>query len=167
MPFYFLANFNPFALEPLFNDSIRTHIFATMKSIAINNIDELNSVAEQLLAFANGEKFFIFEGEMAAGKTTLIKSLCVALGVEDVVSSPTFSIVNEYESKNGSIYHFDFYRLKTIQEAYDIGYEEYFYSGDYCLVEWPSKVEELLPEKYIRVEIEITGNTERVFTFSS
>ncbi len=135
-----------------------------MKSITIKNIDELKSVAEQLLAFANGEKFFIFEGEMAAGKTTLIKEFCSVLGAKDVVSSPTFSIVNEYE---GPIYHFDFYRLKSLQEAYDIGYEEYFYSGAYCLVEWPSKVEEVLPEKYIKVEIEIIEETERRFSFFS
>jgi len=138
-----------------------------MKSITINSTAELNAVAKELLAFAKGDKFFIFEGEMAAGKTTFIKSFCEVLEVEDVVSSPTFSIVNEYESPNGSVYHFDFYRLKNIQEAYDIGYEEYFYSGDYCLVEWPSKVEELLPEKYIKVEIEITGNEQRTFSFTS
>ena len=137
-----------------------------MKSITINSTAELNAVAKELLAFAKGDKFFIFEGEMAAGKTTFIKSFCEVLGVEDVVSSPTFSIVNEYESPNGSVYHFDFYRLKNIQEAYDIGYEEYFYSGDYCLVEWPSKVEELLPEKYIKVEIEITGDEQRTFGFT-
>lgn len=136
-----------------------------MKSITINSTAELNAVAKELLAFAKGDKFFIFEGEMAAGKTTFIKSFCEVLGVEDVVSSPTFSIVNEYESPNGSVYHFDFYRLKNIQEAYDIGYEEYFYSGNYCLVEWPSKVEELLPEKYIKVEIEITGDEQRTFSF--
>lgn len=134
-----------------------------MEAITINSPAELKSVAEQLLNFANGEKFFVFEGEMAAGKTTLIKAFCEVLGVEDVVSSPTFSIVNEYE---GPIYHFDFYRLKNIQEAYDIGYEDYFYSGEYCLVEWPTKVEELLPEKYIKVEIKITGETERLFSFS-
>jgi len=135
-----------------------------MEAITINSPAELKSVAEQLLNFANGEKFFVFEGEMAAGKTTLIKAFCEVLGVDDVVSSPTFSIVNEYE---GPIYHFDFYRLKNIQEAYDIGYEDYFYSGEYCLVEWPTKVEELLPEKYIKVEIKITGETERMFKFFS
>ncbi|RZL51048.1 MAG: tRNA (adenosine(37)-N6)-threonylcarbamoyltransferase complex ATPase subunit type 1 TsaE [Pedobacter sp.] len=137
-----------------------------MKSLTINSIAQLANVAQELLVFANGDKFFIFEGEMAAGKTTFIKAFCEVLGVEDVVSSPTFSIVNEYESKAGLVYHFDFYRLKNIQEAYDIGYEEYFYSGDYCLVEWPTKVEELLPEKYIKVEIEITGNEERSFSFT-
>ena len=137
-----------------------------MKSISVTSIVELSDVAEELLAFANGQKFFVFEGEMAAGKTTFIKSFCEALGVEDVVSSPTFSIVNEYESNTGTVYHFDFYRLKNLQEAYDIGYEEYFYSGDYCLVEWPSKVEELLPETYIKVEIAVTGNEQRLFQFN-
>jgi len=135
--------------------------------ISINNTSELPDVAEKLLVYANGQKFFIFEGDMAAGKTTFIKSFCEALGVEDVVSSPTFSIVNEYESKNGLVYHFDFYRLKNLQEAYDIGYEEYFYSGNYCLIEWPQKVEELLPETYIKVQITVTGNEQRLFEFST
>lgn len=138
-----------------------------MKSISITNTAELPHVAKELLTFANGDKFFIFEGEMAAGKTTFIKAFCAILGVEDVVSSPTFSIVNEYVSKVGKVYHFDFYRLKNMQEAYDIGYEEYFYSGDYCLVEWPSKVEDLLPENYVKVEIEITGETGRAFKFEA
>ena len=134
--------------------------------ISINNTNELPQVAEKLLTYANGQKFFIFEGEMAAGKTTFIKSLCETLGVTDVVSSPTFSIVNEYEGKSGQIYHFDFYRLKNLQEAYDIGYEEYFYSDNYCLVEWPSKVDELLPEEYVKVQISVTGNEQRLFEFS-
>lgn len=138
----------------------------SMKSISINSPEELPQVAQELISFANGDKFFVFDGEMAAGKTTFIKAFCDELGVEDVVSSPTFSIVNEYESKEGLVYHFDFYRLKNIQEAYDIGYEEYFYSSNYCLVEWPSKVEELLPESYIKVEIVITGDTDRSFKFS-
>ena len=137
-----------------------------MNSITINNLSELSTVAEKLLYFANGEKFFIFDGEMAAGKTTFIKSFCEVLGVKVVVSSPTFSIVNEYESLNCTVYHFDFYRLKNLREAYDIGYEDYFYSGAYCLIEWPSKVEELLPEKYTKVEIEILGETERKFSFT-
>lgn len=138
----------------------------SMKSISITSTAELSKVAEELLTFANGDKFFIFEGEMAAGKTTFIKAFCEQLGITDVVSSPTFSIVNEYESKFGPVYHFDFYRVKNIREAYDIGYEEYFYSDDYCLVEWPSKVEELLPETYIQVDITITAETGRTFTFS-
>lgn len=135
--------------------------------ITINNASELPTVAKELLTYAEGQKFFIFEGDMAAGKTTFIKSFCEAIGVEDVVSSPTFSIVNEYESNDGPVYHFDFYRLKNLQEAYDIGYEEYFYSGNYCLIEWPSKVEELLPEEYIKVEITVTGNEQRLFQFTT
>ena len=135
-------------------------------NLSINNPNQLDSVAAQLLSFANGNRFFVFEGEMAAGKTTFIKAFCTALGVTDVVSSPTFSIVNEYQSPTGLVYHFDFYRLKNLQEAFDIGYEEYFYSSEYCLVEWPQKVAELLPEQYIKVAIEITGETERTFTFS-
>lgn len=135
--------------------------------ITINSVSELPKVAEELLSYAEGQKFFIFEGDMAAGKTTFIKSLCEAIGVEDVVSSPTFSIVNEYESNDGPVYHFDFYRLKNLQEAYDIGYEEYFYSGNYCLVEWPSKVDELLPEEYIKIEITVTANDQRLFQFTT
>jgi len=134
--------------------------------ITINSVSELPKVAQELLTYAKGEKFFIFEGDMAAGKTTFIKSLCEAIGVEDVVSSPTFSIVNEYESNDGPVYHFDFYRLKNLQEAYDIGYEEYFYSGSYCLVEWPSKVEELLPDAYIKIQITVTDKEQRLFEFS-
>lgn len=137
-----------------------------MKSISINSSTELGALAQQLLTFANDIKFFAFEGEMAAGKTTFIKAFCEVLGVNDIVSSPTFSIVNEYESEDGLVYHFDFYRLKNLQEAYDIGYEDYFYSGAICLVEWPTKVEELLPEKYIKVEITITGENSRTFCFT-
>jgi tRNA threonylcarbamoyladenosine biosynthesis protein TsaE len=136
-----------------------------MKTINIKSTAELPKVASALLEFAQGEKFFVFEGEMAAGKTTFIKSLCQVLGVNEVVSSPTFSIVNEYHSPDDIIYHFDFYRLKTLHEAYDIGYEEYFYSKHYCLVEWPQKVTELLPEQYIKVELTIVNDQERVFVF--
>lgn len=134
--------------------------------LTINTLEELPKVAQALLSYANDQKFFIFEGEMAAGKTTFIKAFCEALGVTDVVSSPTFSIVNEYESSHGNVYHFDFYRLKNLQEAYDIGYEEYFYSNNFCLVEWPSKVEELLPEAYIKVQITVTDHEQRLFEFS-
>ena len=101
------------------------------------------------------ERFFAFFGKMGVGKTTLIKELCAALGVEDNVCSPTFAIVNEYSDREGEpVYHFDFYRLKNLSEAYDIGYEEYFYSGCYCFTEWTEKIEELLPECYVRVEME-------------
>ena len=135
-------------------------------NIEINNLTELSSAALALLNFAPDEKIFIFEGEMGAGKTTFIKSLCAELGVHDVVSSPTFSIVNEYLAKTQTIYHFDFYRIKNLQEAYDIGYEEYFYSGNICLIEWPERVAELLPERYVKVEITTLAPEKRGFTFS-
>jgi tRNA threonylcarbamoyladenosine biosynthesis protein TsaE len=137
-----------------------------MKSISIHNLNELPIVASALKDFANEERFFIFEGEMGAGKTTFIQAYCELLGVEDLVSSPTFSIVNEYNAKESLVYHFDFYRLKNIQEAFDIGYEDYFYNNAVCLIEWPSKVEDILPEKYIKVEILITGETSRCFNFT-
>lgn len=123
--------------------------------IEINNIGQLPEVARKLLEEFPEERFFAFFGKMGVGKTTLIKEFCAALGVEDNVCSPTFAIVNEYVSGEGEpVYHFDFYRLKSLAEAYDLGYEEYFYSGYYCFTEWTEKVEELLPENYVRVEIE-------------
>lgn len=135
-------------------------------TLEIQHPDDLKQAATELLVFAGNEKMFIFEGDMGAGKTTFIKAICLALGVTDLVSSPTFSIVNEYLSPNGSIYHFDFYRIKNLQEAYDIGYEDYFYSGDICLIEWPEKIAELLPSTYIKVQIKIANETGRRITFT-
>ena len=129
-----------------------------MIKIKIKNLSELPRAATQILEEAEGNRIFLFYAEMAMGKTTLIKELCKQLGVEDNVSSPTFSIVNEYAGKQEKIYHFDFYRIKDEQEAFDLGYEEYFYSGNYCFVEWPEKIENLLPEN--AVSISITGNGE-------
>lgn len=126
-----------------------------MMKVEIHSVDELSEVARKLLTTFGDDRFFAFFGKMGVGKTTLIKELCAELGVEDNVCSPTFAIVNEYTSGEGEpVYHFDFYRLKSVAEAYDIGYEEYFYSGCYCFTEWTEKVEELLPERYVRVEIE-------------
>ncbi|MFD2285160.1 tRNA (adenosine(37)-N6)-threonylcarbamoyltransferase complex ATPase subunit type 1 TsaE [Pedobacter petrophilus] len=134
--------------------------------IAVNDLSNLPDAAAALLAFAGEQKIFIFDGDMGAGKTTFIKTFCRVLGVRDVVSSPTYSIVNEYDSANGPVYHFDFYRIKDIQEAYDLGYEEYFYGGGICLIEWPERVAELLPEHLIKVEISIVDENRRVFNFS-
>lgn len=126
-----------------------------MLDIVIENIGQLPEVARKLMEGFPEERFFAFFGKMGVGKTTLIKELCAALGVEDNVCSPTFAIVNEYSAGDKEpVYHFDFYRLKNLSEAYDLGYEEYFYSGCYCFTEWTEKVEELLPEQYVRVEIE-------------
>jgi tRNA threonylcarbamoyladenosine biosynthesis protein TsaE len=124
-----------------------------MMEVRIDSIGQLPEVAHKLLDTFSNERFFAFFGKMGVGKTTLIKEICAALGVEDVVCSPTFAIVNEYDAQGEPVYHIDFYRLKSIAEAYDIGYEEYFYSGCYCFTEWTEKIEELLPESYVRVEI--------------
>lgn len=134
--------------------------------ITVNGLSDLAHAAQQLLAFSSEEKIFIFEGDMGAGKTTFIKTFCKVLGVEDVVSSPTYSIVNEYVSPKGPVFHFDFYRIKDIREAYDLGYEEYFYGGGICLIEWPERVAELLPNHFTKVEIEIIDDNRRVFRFS-
>ena len=123
--------------------------------IDIHSVAELPAVARKLLEAFPDDRFFAFFGKMGVGKTTLIKEMCGALGVEDNVCSPTFAIVNEYSGREGEpVYHFDFYRLKSVAEAYDIGYEEYFYSGCYCFTEWTEKVEDLLPERYVRVDME-------------
>ncbi|MEJ2883950.1 tRNA (adenosine(37)-N6)-threonylcarbamoyltransferase complex ATPase subunit type 1 TsaE [Pedobacter sp. GR22-6] len=135
-------------------------------NIKINQLADLDEAASELLLFAGPEKIFIFEGDMGAGKTTFIKAITYALGVRETVSSPTFSIVNEYDAEGRIIYHFDFYRIKSIREAYDIGYEEYFYSGNICLIEWPEKIEELLPDHYIKIRIESLSETERMLSLS-
>lgn len=125
-----------------------------MLQLEFNSTSQLPQVAAQLLSTFPNDRFFAFFGAMGVGKTTLIKELCAQLGVRDNVCSPTFAIINEYKERHGnSVYHFDFYRIKSIQEAYDIGYEEYFYSGDYCFTEWTEKIEELLPERHVRVDI--------------
>ena len=119
------------------------------------HIDQLAEAASLLLSSFREERFFAFFGSMGVGKTTLIKEICHQLGVEDNVCSPTFAIVNQYSDATGHpVYHFDFYRLKNLDEAYDIGYEEYFYSGEYCFTEWTEKIESLLPDRYVRIEID-------------
>ena len=132
--------------------------------VEIDSIGALPEVARKLIETFPDDRFFAFFGKMGVGKTTLIKELCATLGVKDNVCSPTFAIVNEYTRTTDSgeqepVYHFDFYRMKSVAEAYDIGYEEYFYSGCYCFTEWTEKVEELLPERYVRVEMAEKDNT--------
>lgn len=126
-------------------------------------LDQLSEVAKQIVEFAEDCKVWTFEGEMGAGKTSLIKAICKEFMVEDTVNSPTFSIVNEYRNVEDEVfYHFDFYRIENEAEAMDIGTEEYFYSGNYCFVEWPSKVTGLLPDGIVKIEISITGPQSRV-----
>ncbi len=125
-----------------------------MKILATEN--ELGKVSRVLIAFAKEYRIVAFRGDLGAGKTTLIKNMCNFLGVKDNVTSPTFSIVNEYESADKQrVYHFDFYRLESEEEAFDMGIEDYFYGENLCLIEWPSKVENLLPEKRLEVHISI------------
>ncbi len=133
--------------------------------IKASSLSSLPTIAQALLKFADEEKVFLFEGEMAAGKTTFIKSICTILGVTEPVSSPTYAIVNEYQGKSEKIFHFDFYRIKNEDEAFDIGFEEYLYSGATCLIEWPEKISGLLPSHFIKVKIEIGDNQERMFAF--
>ncbi len=129
--------------------------------------EDLPLAAEKILKELPSERIFAIYGSMGAGKTTLIKAFCHALGSNDVVRSPTFSLVNEYGDKKGnSIYHFDFYRIKQIEEVYDIGFEEYIDSGNYCFLEWPERISELLPEKYVYVTIEVGEDEVRKITFS-
>lgn len=122
--------------------------------IQVQNLDELQDAASKIITTYPNDRVFLFYGQMGAGKTTFINALCKHLQVLDHTSSPTFSIVNEYESGNGQIYHFDFYRLKNESEALDMGYEEYFYSNNYCFVEWPEKINNLLPISHIKITIE-------------
>jgi tRNA threonylcarbamoyladenosine biosynthesis protein TsaE len=120
-----------------------------------NSLSSLKEIAKEMITFSEQNKIFCFYGEMGVGKTTLIKELIKFLGVEEEGSSPTFSIVNEYVSNEGkSIYHFDFYRINSEEEAFDFGYEEYFYSGNYCFIEWPEKIDNLLPDSFVKINIE-------------
>lgn len=124
------------------------------KSFIINSVDELSQVSELLISWREKSNIIAFYGPMGAGKTTLIKNLCHKLGVTDEVNSPTFALVNEYPTPiEDSIFHFDFYRIKKLEEVYDIGYEDYFYSGRLCLLEWPELIDPLMPDHFIKVEI--------------
>jgi tRNA threonylcarbamoyladenosine biosynthesis protein TsaE len=118
------------------------------------HLDELPQIAGEILNLYPEERIFIFRGDLGAGKTTLIKEICKQLQVSDPTNSPSFAIVNEYNTSNGKkLYHFDFYRIKKLEEVYDIGYEEYFFSGNYCFIEWPELIEEILPGKYVEIKI--------------
>ena len=120
----------------------------------IADINEIQKTAIDFLKNLPNQKIFAFHGDLGAGKTTFIKALCEKLGVKDQMSSPSFSILNEYNSENGnSIYHFDLYRLKSPQEAFDIGMEEYLYSGNYCFIEWPDRAEGILPKETVHVKM--------------
>lgn len=130
--------------------------------ITIASLDDMSRAAREFVAAMGDNTVFAFYGEMGAGKTTFVKAVCEELGVTDVINSPTFAIVNEYEDGKGSpIYHFDFYRIKKLSEAYDMGCDDYFYSGHLCFIEWPELVEELLPEDCVKVTLTVEEDGSR------
>lgn len=132
--------------------------------IVIDSLNDLDKVADALLESLNGRNVVAFFAPMGAGKTTLISAIMERMGSQDTVTSPTFALVNQYYTESEEpVYHFDFYRINSLAEAFDMGYEEYFYSGDLCLVEWPEKIEQLLPEDTMVVKIEIIDPTTRRF----
>ena len=136
-----------------------------MKQIRANSLEDLAHVAQEILASLEGRSVVAFCGAMGAGKTTLISAIMEQLGSSDSVTSPTFALVNQYDTADGdTVYHFDFYRINRIEEVFDMGYEEYFYSGDLCLIEWPELVENLLPDDAMVIRIDILSPTERQFT---
>ena len=139
-----------------------------MLTIRINTLEEIEDAARQFVEAMGDNTVFAFYGKMGAGKTTFIKEVCKLLGVTDNITSPTFAIVNEYRSDIAGelIYHFDFYRIKKLEEVYDLGYEDYFYSGAVCFIEWPELIEELLPGNTIKVTIEEEADGARVLTMT-
>jgi len=129
-------------------------------------LSDLRAIAQRIVEELDEFKVWLFYGEMGSGKTTLIKEICKEAGVADVMSSPTFSIVNEYETAGGQAFHFDFYRIKNETEAYDIGTDEYFYSGSPCFVEWPEKIPSLIPSKHASIDLQVENNTKRTIVIS-
>ncbi len=136
-----------------------------MKSITINSLSGLPEVADAVIELLDGRSVVALRGEMGAGKTTLISALMERLGSADTVTSPTFALVNQYYTADRRpVYHFDFYRIGSLAEAFDLGYEEYFYSGNLCLVEWPERIEELMPDDVMTLRIEVLDENTRRFT---
>ena len=134
-----------------------------MKKIEIDSLSELERVAEEILSAMGERRVVLLRGGMGAGKTTLVSRIAAKLGAEDTVTSPTFALVNQYAGREGTIYHFDFYRINRVEEVFDLGYEEYFYSGELCFVEWPEMVEGLLPDDAMQVRITVGDDQKRIF----
>lgn len=131
-------------------------------NITIKSLESIDQAATEFVKSMGDNTVFAFRGEMGAGKTTFIKAICEKLGVSDTINSPTFAIVNEYRSDSGElIYHFDFYRINKVEEAFDFGYEDYFYSGSLCFIEWPELIENLLPADTVNVSIKVLEDGSR------
>ena len=138
-----------------------------VKELYINTLKGLQKTAKDFLEMNKDKRNFAFYGDLGAGKTTFIKAICNELNVVDIVTSPTFSLINQYQSDNlNPVYHMDFYRIKNIDEAYDIGVEDYFYDNGYCLIEWPEKIEEILPLDIVYVQISVLEDNRRVLKIS-
>ena len=135
-----------------------------MIEIQIPSLDKIADAAREFVEQIGDKRVFAFYGGMGAGKTTFIKAVCEQLGVKDAVTSPTFAIVNEYASDLGPVYHFDFYRIKNLGEVMDLGFEDYAYSDNFCLMEWPGLIEDLLPDNTVNVHIAETSNGMRTVT---
>jgi tRNA threonylcarbamoyladenosine biosynthesis protein TsaE len=136
-----------------------------MSVLKINSLKEINAVAKEFLSLVGNKRVFALYGAMGVGKTTFVKAICDEMGVEDTINSPTFSIVNEYHTpKEDIIYHFDFYRIEDVKEAYDFGYEDYFYSKAMCFIEWPEKIESILPDDAVEVIFEEESDGSRSIT---
>lgn len=136
-----------------------------MFSREIKSTAELDAIAKELIEEFGTNRIFAFYGKMGAGKTTFIQAICRALGSTDNVTSPTFALINEYNAAgDNSVFHFDFYRIKDIEEAFDLGYEDYIYSGNYCFIEWPEMIEQLLPEHLVEVKIEVKDDDSRMIS---
>jgi tRNA threonylcarbamoyladenosine biosynthesis protein TsaE len=134
-----------------------------MIHIELKSLTDIDAAASSIVQSLDGYRKIAFSGEMGAGKTTIIQSVCKTLGVETIVNSPTFSLINEYFTNTGeSIYHFDLYRIDDITELYDMGYEDYFYSDSWCFVEWPEKALELLPEDMLMLKIDVQDDGTRI-----
>ena len=136
-------------------------------NIKIESLDKIDEAALEFIRAMGDNTVFAFHGDMGAGKTTFIKAICENLGVSDTINSPTFAIVNEYRSDSGQlIYHFDFYRINKIEEVFDFGYEDYFYSGSLCFIEWPEKVDTLLPKDTVNVYVKVQEDGSREVSLS-
>ena len=136
-----------------------------MSVLKINSLEEINAVAKEFLSLVGDKSVFALYGAMGVGKTTFVKAICDEMGVEDTINSPTFSIVNEYHTAEEQIvYHFDFYRIEDVNEAYDFGYEDYFYSKAKCFIEWPERIDSILPNDVVEVYFEEEKDGSRLIT---